>query len=147
MRNGDTTTDMMPSYLSLWPSSLTTQHQPHTSPLTWAPMASLTTLSTTDLRPDIVWWDDSVKKILLIELTVCFESSFKHAAERKMAKYEARSAGYSGQVITLEVGSRGIIGDGGFSCLRKEFRIKDKDHLKLFINLSRMAIGESYKIW
>ena len=87
---------------------------------------------TTDLRPDIVWWDDSLKKILLIELTVCFESSFLHASERKATKYEdvmvrARASGYSGQVITLEVGSRGIVGEGGFSCLKAEFNIKERE--------------------
>ena len=52
----------------------------------------------TDLRPDIVWWDDSLRKILLIELTICFKTSFQNAAERKELRYEtvierARSAG------------------------------------------------------
>ena len=105
----------------------------------------------TDLRPDIVWWDDIAKKILLIELTVCFESSFKHAAERKTTKYldvlaRARSSGYRGQVITLEVGSQGIIDDSGFSCLKKEFQIKARDLSQLLIRISRTAIMESYKI-
>ena len=77
---------------------------------------------------DIVWWDD-IAKILLIELMVCFESSFKHAVERKTTRYldvlaRARSSGYRGQVITIEVGSRGIIDDSGLSCLKKEFQIK-----------------------
>ena len=81
----------------------------------------------TDLRHDIVWRDDTAKKILLIELTVCFESSFKHAAERKTAKYldvlsRVRPPGYIWQLITLEVGSRGIIDDNGFSCLKKNSR-------------------------
>ena len=86
----------------------------------------------THLCPDIVWWDNIAKKIFLIELTVCFESSFKHAAERKTTKYldvlaRARSSGYRGQVITLEIGSWGIIDDSGFSCLKKEFQIKARD--------------------
>ena len=106
----------------------------------------------TDLRPDIVWWDDSLKKIILMELTVCFESSFQHAAERKTTKYEdvvvrARSSGYRGQIITLEVGSRGVIGGGGFSCLRAEFNIKEREMSNLLIKISRTAIEESYKIW
>ena len=107
---------------------------------------------TTDLRPDIVWWDDSLKKNLLIELTVCFESSFLHASERKATKYEdvmvrARASGYSGRVITLEVGSRGIVGEGGFSCLKAEFNIKERELSNLLIVISRTAIEESYKIW
>ena len=64
----------------------------------------------TDLCPVIVCWDDSIKKLLLIELTICFETSFNRAAERKELKYEdlvvaARSARCRGQVITLQVGS------------------------------------------
>ena len=101
----------------------------------------------TDLRPDIVWWDDSLKKIELIELTICFETSFEHAAERKATKYEdvlarARSSGYSGRVITLEVGSRGIIGDRGFSYLKDTFKITAPDLSKLLVQISRAAIEE-----
>ena len=106
----------------------------------------------TDLRPDIVWWDDSLKKIRLIELTVCFESSFQHAAERKAIKYEevaarARTSGYNGRVITLEVGSRGIIGEGGFSKLKAEFNLTTQELSNLLISISRTAIVESYKMW
>ena len=42
----------------------------------------------TTLRPDIVWWDESKKRLLLIELTIYFETSFDSTAERKRAKYE-----------------------------------------------------------
>ena len=53
----------------------------------------------TDLRPDIVWWDSSSRSVCLAELTVCFETNFTDAAERKTAKYtdlvpQARSYGY-----------------------------------------------------
>ena len=68
---------------------------------------------TRDLRPDIVWWHDSLRRILLIELTICFETSFMHVAERNELKYgdiiaTARLAGYRGRVITLQVGSRRV---------------------------------------
>ena len=39
---------------------------------------------TTDLRPDVVWWEDESRKICLLELTICFETSFAEAAERNM---------------------------------------------------------------
>ena len=42
----------------------------------------------TSLRPDIVWCDDRKKKLSLLELTICFETSFDEAAEYKQAKYE-----------------------------------------------------------
>ena len=41
----------------------------------------------TDLRPDIVWWDSSFRSVCLAELTVCFETNFDDAADRKTAKY------------------------------------------------------------
>ena len=77
----------------------------------------------TDLRPDIVWWDDQLRRIVIVELTISFETSFKQAAERKALKYEdvitrARSVGYSGTVITLQVGSRGIIDQAGLVNLK-----------------------------
>ena len=41
----------------------------------------------TDLRPDLVWWNEAHKSITLVELTVCFETNFEEAAQRKTAKY------------------------------------------------------------
>ena len=35
----------------------------------------------------MVWWDDSQKQLWLLELTVCFETSFEEARERKEVKY------------------------------------------------------------
>ena len=104
---------------------------------------------TTDLRPDIVWWDDSLRRILLIELTICFETFFMHAAERKELKYEdviarARSAGYRGRVITLQVGSRGIINQPGFLQLKQEFDIPSKVYAKFLVDICSV---ESYNIW
>ena len=66
-----------------------------------------------------MWWDDSKKKLCLIELTVCFETSFNDARERKMVRYEelhqqAQKEGYRTTLITLEVGSMGIIQNRGF---------------------------------
>ena len=44
-------------------------------------------IASTTLQPDIVLWDDTKRRVLLIELTVCFETLFDNAAERKRAKY------------------------------------------------------------
>ena len=38
-------------------------------------------IAVTDLHPDIICWDDSMKKPLLIEVTICLETSLNHAAE------------------------------------------------------------------
>ena len=67
----------------------------------------------TDLRPDIVWWDFSDKSVCFTELTVCFETNFVNAAARKTTKYtdlvrQARSNGYRVTLLTLQVGARGV---------------------------------------
>ena len=76
----------------------------------------------TDLRPDVVWWDDSSRSLFLAELTVCFESNFEEAALRKSAKYldiveQAKQNGYRTKLLTLQVGSRGVPDHGSFSSL------------------------------
>lgn len=106
----------------------------------------------TTLRPDIVWWDDSKKRLLLIELTISFETSFDSAAERKRAKYEdlqqrAQRTGYHTTIITLEVGSRGIINYPGFLSLKKEFRIRDRDFTTMLQSISMETITQSHRIW
>ena len=63
-------------------------------------------IARTDLRPDIVCWDEDQKKIVFVELTVCFETNFKAAADRKQEKYldlaaTAQSAGYSADIVTI----------------------------------------------
>ena len=76
----------------------------------------------TDLRPDLVWWDEAHKSITLVELTVCFETNFKEAARRKTVKYhhlveQAKARGYRSELITLQVGSRGVPDLPGFENL------------------------------
>ena len=67
----------------------------------------------TDLRPDIVVWDDSTKEVYLVELTVCFDTLFEEAIQRKESRYcdlvdSIRQEGYTAELITLEVGARGL---------------------------------------
>ena len=52
--------------------------------------------------------------------------------------------GYSGCVITLEVGSRGIISNTGFSHRESEFNIYKQDFTKLLTRVSGIALIESY---
>ena len=44
-------------------------------------------ITPSDVRPDMVWWDYSQKQLWLAELTVCFETSFEEARERKEVEY------------------------------------------------------------
>ena len=106
----------------------------------------------TSLRPDIVWWDDMNKKLSLLELTICFETSFDDAAECKRAKYEelqqqAQKKGYKTSLITVEVGSRGIINDHGFAILKKELCLSDGAASTMMKDISIETISQSHRIW
>ena len=54
-------------------------------------------IASTDLRPDIVMWSDLKKTVLLIELTVCFETNYAEARERKRNKYYSLKAEIQGR--------------------------------------------------
>ena len=106
----------------------------------------------TDLRPDIVWWDSGDRFMGLAELTVCFESNFKDAARRKTAKYmdllqQARNSGYRAQLLTLEVGSRGVPHFDSFKKLSVTLSMTNKELNSLLQSTARAAIAGSFKIW
>ena len=46
-----------------------------------------THIAATDERPDIVIWNDVVRSVILIELTVPFEDNFAYAEQRKTNRY------------------------------------------------------------
>ena len=82
---------------------------------------------------------------------MCFETCFQAAADRKMVKYldlvtSAQRAGYTTQIITVEVGSRGLVNSTGFEKLANAFNIKDSDLKCLLTNLSQEAILGSHSI-
>ncbi|XP_053391723.1 uncharacterized protein LOC128554473 [Mercenaria mercenaria] len=67
----------------------------------------------TNLRPDIVLWSQSPKKVILVELTVPWEERTEEAYERKLAKYQdladaCNEAGWKTHLFPVEVGSRGF---------------------------------------
>ena len=110
-------------------------------------------IGTTNLRPDIIIWQEDPKQATLLELTVCFETSFEEAAQRKMLKYldlreEAQSRGYKAELMTIEVGSRGVVLTQGFKYLHNMLGTASKKEFKHFlIKVARTAIMESHKIW
>ena len=75
-------------------------------------------LANSDLRPDLVIFSSLTKSATILELTVCFETNFSEAHLRKEKKYselmeEVENNGYSAELITLEVGSRGFVNYNG----------------------------------
>ena len=105
-----------------------------------------------DLRPDIVIWSDIPKKVYLLELTVCFDTSFDEAIQRKTDRYleladVINQSGYNCSVITLQVGSRGFIDTDAFEDLRKILNVKIQVFVAFLKRLSSISIKESFKIW
>ena len=109
-------------------------------------------IAATDLRPDMVWWDDSQKQLWLAELTVCFETSFEEARERKEVKVRwtcvnnRERAGYNTTLITLEIGSWGIAHLPGFTTLA-HVAISQRDLSSLLHERYQAVITGSHKIW
>ena len=107
----------------------------------------------TNLRPDLVIWSDVNKHLIIIELTVCYDTGFEEAASRKMKRYsdltsEARERGYQSLTIPVQVGSRGVLEEYGLGQLRKILKpVSDKAWKIFLLSLIRSVIEESRKIW
>ena len=106
----------------------------------------------TDMRPDITWWCDDRKELWLLELTISFESQMEDARHRKQAKYRdlveaGQGAGFRTNLITIEVGSRGMVDISSFSTLRSTLAVSQKDMSTLCISIIRRTVLESHKIW
>jgi hypothetical protein len=67
----------------------------------------------TTLRPDIVMWSKTGKKLIVVELTVPWETRCEEAYERKKGKYtelleECKQRGWHTSLFPVEVGARGF---------------------------------------
>ena len=111
-----------------------------------------THIAATDERPDIVIWNDVVRSVFLIELTVPFEDNFAYAEQRKTNRYHGlvqlcSNNNYQAQLFTIQVGSRGVIDLPSLSCLANLCKPKQKNWHNLLVALSRAAISGSFLIW
>ena len=74
-----------------------------------------TDIITTSLRPDIVMWSVTEKRVLIVELTVPWEGAIQEAYERKKSRYadlvaECQQRGWRATTYPVEVGCRGFVG-------------------------------------
>ena len=109
-------------------------------------------IAATDLRPDLVVCSDTQRVIVLAELTICFETNFVNAHQRKSAKYHdllesCLANSYNTTLITLEVGSRGFINISGFKALLEHFSYSKGESISLLRAVGREAILRSHRIW
>ena len=104
------------------------------------------------MRPDIVWWNDDSKELGMLELTISFESVAEHLRARKECKYldlveAGREVGYRVKLLSLEVGSRGMILDSDMSAMQSIFGATGRTTKVLVSNIIRVTLLESFKIW
>ena len=120
---------------------------PDQAPYTFPPH-----IATTDLRPDLVVWNDLKHEVLLFELTVCFESNFDDALLRKTEKYldlvrDIQQSSFNVQLVPIQVGSRGFLDLRGLGKLKNLRRPQAGEWKKFLSDICRAAISGSHRIW
>jgi len=78
----------------------------------------------TNQRPDGVIWSKMSRSVILLELTCCAEEGLKAAQLRKEVRYQelienVRASGWRAELLTIEVGARGLIGNRCFRAFVK----------------------------
>ena len=77
-----------------------------------------------NVRPDMVLVSEKSKTVVVIELTVPFESNMGESHEFKLAKYlelmaDLLKSGYKTQMFAVKVGARGLVGATACSLLKR----------------------------
>ena len=89
----------------------------------------------------------------VIELTVCFETSYNEAHNRKIARYadlieQIGQSPFNVHFLTLEVGSRGFISLPNFTTIKQQLLQCTKKQWEVFLmDVTRTTIEGSHKIW
>ena len=105
----------------------------------------------TTLRPDIVIWSESQKAIIMIELTVPWETRCEEAHERKSAKYahlveEVKEKGWKSWLFPVEIGTRGFPAQSLWKLLTA-LGMRGSDRKKTVSSLCRTAEQASNWLW
>ena len=109
----------------------------------------------TSERPDIILWSDTLRLVVMVELTIPAEVNVQAAHSRKRLRYRELSSeiqlttndegvGWKVMVLPVEVTVRGFIASS-VHMLLKILGLPYKNRLKN--NLSKMAVRGSYAIW
>ena len=85
----------------------------------------------------------------MIELTVCFETSY----EAEVTRYadlmdQVTDSHFNGELVTLEVGSRRFVSFPGFTILQQKLlECSKKQWRSLLCHITHPAIKGSHNIW
>ena len=98
-------------------------------------------------------WSDVKRAVVLVELTVCYETNYTDAKRRKIGKYldltdEIGMRGYVAEIIPVQVGSRGMVEVEGFEELRLHLNaVTKRQWLDFLVCIANRTIEESHGIW
>ena len=107
----------------------------------------------TNERPDMVVWNDNIREVWVIKLTVCFETGYEEAHMRKTTRYadlmeQIVDSGFDGELVILEVGSRGFLELSRLTILQQQLLQCTKKQWRTLLDIvSQAAIKGSHKIW
>ena len=108
-------------------------------------------IAVTNLRPDLVLWSKSCRRVFIVELTVPWEEAIDEAFERKRLRYanlaaEAEGRGWKAKVWPVEVGCRGFVARSTTRLL-KEVGIRGQAQRKAVKELATAAEWSSHWLW
>ncbi|TWW62702.1 hypothetical protein D4764_04G0013490 [Takifugu flavidus] len=108
-------------------------------------------VAVTNLRPDLVLWSKSCRRVFIVELTVPWEEAIGEAYERKRLHYanlaaEAEGRGWSVKVWPVEVGCRGFVSRTTTKLL-KEMGIRGQAQRRAVKELAATAEQSSHWLW
>ncbi|GFS06192.1 reverse transcriptase [Elysia marginata] len=75
----------------------------------------------TTLRPDIVIYSPSTQQVIMVELTVPYESRMEqaHTYKKENLTKELEESGYRAKIMPIEIGARGFAGSSAYDLLSK----------------------------
>ena len=112
-------------------------------------------ITVTNQKPDMVIIDNS-GNITIMELTVPFETNIIQAEERKKQRYqglldEITNKGHSAELITIEIGSRGLIcranSEKLFKLTKKVKKVSHKEFRTFKNDITKVSVIASYIIF
>jgi len=110
-----------------------------------------TMITDDNVRPDIAVSSEKSKTVILVELTVPYESNMSESHEYKMAKYEdlvshLHRKGYKAHLFAVEVGARGFAGTSVYNLL-KRLGLSSQRRAWYLKQVAEAAEKASYWIW
>ncbi|KAL7831254.1 hypothetical protein SRHO_G00307570 [Serrasalmus rhombeus] len=108
-------------------------------------------IAVSSLRPDLVLWSNSCRRVYIIELTVSWEEAIDEAYERKRLRYSDHAAqeeerGWTVLVCPVEVGCRGFVANSTIRLL-KEVGIRGQAQRRTIKELATTAERSSHWLW